>query len=421
MPGRRRSRPAPAARGAARSRSERPTGARCGRRRRRCPSEMSSIACAVAASCRPSARRIGKPGVRPLAERGTRPAERAGDDEQVAGHAPRRARARARCGRGPSRSASPPRTRSDRRRRPGRRSRRSPRRARSRPRRRSSAGTASAITSASGIRARGREIAEARRGGAPAELAPADPVEAEMHVLDERVLGHDQPAGRAARRRSRRRRSARAARARPAGRAHRASIASSTTPLSVGSVAARIQPHRQRRRGCILPRWRRRCRRWRPPGRRPRRRSRAEPASADRRDPRPPSRASPRPARRRGSRRRPRAPPRASPPTGRAAARAARARSAPWSPWPRCTPSAAECERSVDVVVHDERRRPSARKPRPRSTTTSVGALTRSCTTVAPAATARFAVSRSRDDRVHPHAIRALASSVAGSSAASAS
>ena len=45
-----------------------------------------------------------------------------------------------------------------------------------------------------GLGARGREVAEARRGGAPAELAPADPVEAKMDVLDHRVLGRDQAA-----------------------------------------------------------------------------------------------------------------------------------------------------------------------------------------------------------------------------------
>ena len=43
------------------------------------------------------------------------------------------------------------------------------------------------------IGSRGGEIADVDRGGARAELAPAQEVEAEVDALDERVLRHDEP------------------------------------------------------------------------------------------------------------------------------------------------------------------------------------------------------------------------------------
>ena len=41
--------------------------------------------------------------------------------------------------------------------------------------------------------ARRGEVAQVHRGGAKAELAPVEPVEPEVHVLDERVLRDDEP------------------------------------------------------------------------------------------------------------------------------------------------------------------------------------------------------------------------------------
>src|SRR5206468_6485593 len=44
-----------------------------------------------------------------------------------------------------------------------------------------------------GIGSRGGEVADVDRGGARAQLAPAQEVEAEVDALDERVLGDDEP------------------------------------------------------------------------------------------------------------------------------------------------------------------------------------------------------------------------------------
>ena len=44
-------------------------------------------------------------------------------------------------------------------------------------------------------RRRSREVADVHRGGPEAELPPGEPVEPEVHALDERVLGDDEPAG----------------------------------------------------------------------------------------------------------------------------------------------------------------------------------------------------------------------------------
>ena len=46
--------------------------------------------------------------------------------------------------------------------------------------------------SASGSRTGGGEVADVRRGGPKAEIAPRDEVEAEVHALDERVLRDDE-------------------------------------------------------------------------------------------------------------------------------------------------------------------------------------------------------------------------------------
>ena len=46
-----------------------------------------------------------------------------------------------------------------------------------------------------GLRPRGSQVAEVDRGGAEAELAPGDELEAEVHALDERVLRDDEPSG----------------------------------------------------------------------------------------------------------------------------------------------------------------------------------------------------------------------------------
>ena len=94
--------------------------------------------------------------------------------------------------------------------------------------------TASVTTSASGS---APDAARSLRLTAAARQPRSrhdDPVEPEVHALDERVLRHDEPAARAAPRRARRPRSGRAARARRAGRAHRPARASSTARRSAG-------------------------------------------------------------------------------------------------------------------------------------------------------------------------------------------
>ena len=158
------------------------------------PSEMSSIACAVAPSWRPSLRRIGKRAYDRLAEGGACAPEWAGDDQQIARQRPAPARhAVAPAERGDAQHDRLGRgqvTADDRharlgdplveldhvghacRRRHGERDH-----------------------ERLGLGARCGEVAEARGGGAPAELAPADPVEPEVDVLDDRVLRDDQPAG----------------------------------------------------------------------------------------------------------------------------------------------------------------------------------------------------------------------------------
>ena len=169
--------------------------------------------------------------------------------------------------------------------------------------------------------ARGGEVAQVDRGGPKAELAPGDPVEAEVDALDERVLRDDEVRRRAAPRRARRRRSARAARAPRGARAHRSPRASSTALLTSGSAAARIVGDAGGAGADAGGRVRRVDAADRDHGhahggadraRAPRARSAAR---------RRPSTASPRPARRRGSRRPPRGPRRASSPSGRAGAR----------------------------------------------------------------------------------------------------
>ncbi len=133
----------------------------------------------------------------------------------------------------------------------------------------------------------------------------------------------------------------------------------------------------------------RRCRRSRP--REPRRRHRSRAALRDRSaDRHRPSTASPRPGRRRGSRHRgPRAC--SSAVTERPSSNPfARASSAPASPWPRCTPSAPSAS-AASTSSLTTNVTPRLEKPRPRSTIASVGAFTRSWTTVAPASTAACA------------------------------
>ena len=132
------------------------------------------------------------------------------------------------------------------------------------------------------------------------------------------------------------------------------------------------------------------------PARRPRRRSRAarRARSAGRRRP---STASPRPGPRRGSRRpRRRACSSVDDRTAEQQARGARTLGAGIA-LAEVHAVRAERERGLHVVVDDERHAERAPMPSPRSTTSSVEApLTRSCTTVAPAATARSCLSQVR-------------------------
>ena len=196
------------------------------------PSEMSSIACAVARAppFGEAQRRTRRSGAR--RKRGAGGAERAGDDERVAG--PRASAAR-NAFRAPERghaesTISEPA--SCRRRRPARPARRCPRRARARRRARSPCGSAEGDDQRLRLGAGRGEVAQVDGGGAEAEVAPGEPVEPEVDALDERVLRDDEPvaelggvvldpAGRG-----------RAARARRAGRAHRAARASSTASAS---------------------------------------------------------------------------------------------------------------------------------------------------------------------------------------------
>ena len=208
-----------------------------------------------------------------------------------------------------------------------------------------------------------------------------------MDALDERVLGERRAAGElrgvvldADDQRQRRSSSA----SRPSSPSCESLV--NGLPAAVGRWPRGSRRRRRRRRGCSRPRSRHRCRRSRPRERRPQRRSRASPsrpiggpASSLRR--RRPDRA-----RRRGSRRRRRAPPRRTRRPAEQQPRRARL-AAPASPWPRCTPSAPSASAaptsSLTTKVGAER----ARSRCPRATTSAVGAFTRSCTTVAPAAT----------------------------------
>ena len=158
---------------------------------------------------------------------------------------------------------------------------------------------------------------------------------------------------------------------------------------------------RPRRRECTRRRSRRRCRRSPPPGTATAAQIAREPVEAERAGRRPPSTASPRSGRRRGSRRPPR---RACSKLDGGAAeqqpRLARALGARVG-LAEVHAVGAELERRVDVVVDDEGRRRARGSRAPRATTSSVGAFTRSWTTVAPAvdrATRRLEVA---DDRVN--------------------
>ena len=67
-----------------------------------------------------------------------------------------------------------------------------------------------------------------------------------------------------------------------------------------------------------------------------------------------------------------------------------------------------QLERGLDVVVDDERHAELAEARARAARSPPSPALTRSCTTVAPAVTAQRAPSRCADDRVHLHRVRAL-------------
>ena len=136
-----------------------------------------------------------RPHVAPLAEGGAAGAERARHDQRRRPAARRLGRERGPSARAPSRSARAARRRSCRRRSPARLPRRAPRRAPVRRRQPCRTGAASVTTSPSGLGAGGGEVAEVDRCGPEAEIAPGDPVEPEVHALDERVLGDDAPAG----------------------------------------------------------------------------------------------------------------------------------------------------------------------------------------------------------------------------------
>ena len=208
--------------------------------------------------------------------------------------------------------------------------------------------------------------------------SPADPVEAEVDVLDERVLGATSPSRSCAASFSTPTISL-GARGRRAGRAHRAASCIDLPQLGSGRGAIATPP---RRLGCTgdpsIP----------PMAMTGIARTIAEGADADRRV---------------GValRRRPHTTraevvgPRRAP--GRAWTRSSReagrqhARSAPRSRWP----SAPSAPAPAAMSSFTTKVTPSSPNPWPRATISAVGALTRSCTTVAPAATARRAVSRS--------------------------
>ena len=268
--------------------------------------------------------------------------------------------------------------------------------------------------------ARRGEVAQVDGGGAKPELAPADPVEAKVHALDERVLrddeirpeqrgvvldADDQPAPFELREEPELT-ALREPRQPPSSRSDRRPRGSS--------------PRRRRRRAMHSPRSTRRCRRSRSPARGRRRRSRGAPS---------------RPDRRRRVRLRRRLPDRPGAeivgvgrarllerrrPSGRAGGRCARARAAPASSWPRCTPSApsasAASTSSLTTNVTPSSAKPCAalddlgRRP--------LHAQLHDGGAGGDGPTRRLEIG---DERMHLHDVRALASSVAGSSAASAS
>ena len=168
------SRPRRAGRGRGRSRSGRPSGARGGRRRRRSRPRRRASRARSRPRRRPSSRRSGGRTYAPRAERRTRAAERAGDDEHVArlrARAARNALGAADRGHARARPAAP---RSCRRRRPERPSRRCPRYSSSTSSTRRLAGRRERDDERLRLGARRGEVAEVHGGRAPAEVAPRD-------------------------------------------------------------------------------------------------------------------------------------------------------------------------------------------------------------------------------------------------------
>ena len=402
--GRRPSRPRRAGRGRGRRRSGRPSGARGGRRRRRCrPRCRASRAPCARAACPP---RAAAAGARTRRRRNAAPAAPSGPvtTSRSPGRAPARPGTRSErpsavtlsttCG---AAVVSPPTTGTPVSAMPAVE-------LDARRRRSVSPGAASVTTSASGS---APDAARSLRLTAAARQPRSrhdDPVEPEVHALDERVLRDDEPAARAAPRRARRPRSGRAARARRAGRAHRAARASSTARRSAGSVAARMTATPAAPARMHAPAFEASM----PP----------IATTGDRDGARRCAPSSSRPSARVGVVLRRRLPDRPDAevvgvrldrllerdaPSGRAAGPArARALGARVG-LAEVHAVGAELERGVDVVVHDERRAElaeaarRARRPRPSAPSRAAARPSR------PPSTARARRLEVGDDRVHPH------------------